>query len=313
MMFSRKSLAACGLALCLSTALAVSASFPACAMVGDLVNGQYVYNNGSVIEGVLEKGISVSKYQNRAGQIDWNAVRADGISFVFVRYGYLRDQDPYFQENITNAAAAGLKTGAYIYSQATNPFIAAQEAYDMIQQLKDYPISYPIAYDVESQTILDAGLTPQQLSEQINIFCRIVSDAGYIPIIYGNNEWFTNYIDSSLIPYDIWYARYGTDQHAYPNRTVWQCSDSGQVNGITGNVTLELAFKDYSSLIPADTWRQINGKWYYFRNYQKQTGWIELDQKWYYLDPYADGAMLSDTTRSINGTLYTFDHSGVMQ
>lgn len=307
-----KKLTACVLSVCIGCSGAVAMpSLTAEAAVGDFVNGQYVYNNGLPVEGALEKGISVSKYQNRAGQIDWNAVKNDGISFAFVRIGYLRDLDPYFDENMRGAAASGIKLGAYIYSQAVDTFSAAQEAYFIIETLKEYPISYPVAYDVESQTILDANLSREQLAEQINTFCKIVSDAGYTPIVYGNNEWFTQHIDTSLVPYDLWYARYQTDQHNYPNRTIWQCTDAGMVSGISGNVTLELAFKDYSSVIPSDTWRLINGKWYYFENYQKQTGWLSLDDKWYYLG--TDGAMVSGTNIMVDGVNYTFDEAGVMQ
>lgn len=307
-----KKLTACVLSVCVGCSGAVAMpSLTAEAAVGDFVNGQYVYNNGLPVEGALEKGISVSKYQNRAGQIDWNAVKNDGISFAFVRIGYLRDLDPYFDENMRSAAASGIKLGAYIYSQAVDTFSAAQEAYFIIETLKEYPISYPVAYDVESQTILDANLSREQLAEQINTFCKIVSDAGYTPIVYGNNEWFTQHIDTSLVPYDLWYARYQTDQHNYPNRTIWQCTDAGTVSGISGNVTLELSFKDYSSVIPSDTWRLINGKWYYFKNYQKQTGWLSLDDKWYYLG--TDGAMVSGTNVMVDGVNYTFDEAGVMQ
>lgn len=309
---TKRAVRACALALFMST-LAVttlSTGLTSYAMVGDFVDGQYVYNNGSAIEGALEKGISISKYQNRAGSIDWNAVKNAGVSFAMVRVGYLRDLDPYFDENMRNAAAAGLKVGAYVYSQATDNFSAAQEAYFMIETLKDYPVSYPVALDMESDTILQANLSKEQLAELVNTFCKIVADAGYTPILYGNSYWFSQHLDSSLIPYDIWYARYGTDQHDYPNRTIWQCTDSGKVDGIVGNVTLELAFKDYSTVIPSDTWRSINGKWYYFKNYVKQTGWLDLDGKRYYLG--TDGAMVAGTSAMIDGNNYNFDASGAL-
>lgn len=34
-------------------------------------NGQFIRANGTAIEGALAKGVTVSKYQNRAGTIDW--------------------------------------------------------------------------------------------------------------------------------------------------------------------------------------------------------------------------------------------------
>lgn len=46
------------------------------------------------------------------------------------------------------------------------------------------------------------------------------------------------HMDISQIPYDIWYARYGT-VNDYPNRTIWQCTDNGSVDGINGPVTID--------------------------------------------------------------------------
>lgn len=282
----------------------------AAAMVGDVVNGQYVYNNGMPIEGVMEKGISISKYQNRTGEIDWNSVKEAGVSFVFVRMGYLNDLDPYFDENMRNAAAHGLKTGAYLYSQATSTEAAIQEAQFFVENLKEYQISYPVALDFESQYILDAKLSVQEMTDIVNAFCKVVADAGYFPLLYGNNKWLTQYVDTSQIPYDIWYSRYYTDQHDFPNRGIWQCIDVGKVDGINGNVLIELAFKDYSPLIPEDTWRLINGKWYYFKNYQKQTGWLNQDNKWYYLNE--SGIMVTNMIKVIDGITYQFNESGEM-
>lgn len=56
-------------------------------------------------------GIDVSELQ---GSINWPAVKNDGISFAFVRAGYRGTTegglftDSMFEENLSNAAAAGL-------------------------------------------------------------------------------------------------------------------------------------------------------------------------------------------------------------
>ena len=115
---------------------------------------------------------------------------------------------------------------------------------------------YPVAYDVESQILLDNNLTKEQIADQINAFCRIISDAGYQPVVYANNLWLTQYIDASRVPYEIWYARYGTN-YAYPNRTIWQTTDKGEVDGIAGDVTIELAFKDYGAVLPAVSYTHL--------------------------------------------------------
>lgn len=276
-----------------------------------LENGQYIDASGNPITGVLEKGITVTKYQNRQnetnGGINWKAVAEDGVSFAMVRIGYLNDMDPYFSENMNNAAANGIKTGIFFYTQALDAQTATEEAKYVLRQVKDYRVSYPIAYDVESQYLLDNNLSRQQITDNINAFCKTIADAGYHPIVYANNKWLTFHIDMNQIPYDVWYARYGTVNEC-KNRTIWQCTDKGRVAGIDGDVTIELSFADYRSLMPPDGFKTIDGEWYYMKNYEKQTGWIQTDGNWYYFDN--NGIMVHDTTIEINGITYSFNSSG---
>lgn len=274
-------------------------------------NGQFVDAQGEPVAGALAKGITVTKYQNRANEngIDWARAAADGVSFAMIRVGYYMDKDPYFDRNVTQAAANGIKTGVFFYTQALDVQTAVDEADFVLKVVKDFPVSYPIAYDVESQHLLDNGLTRQQITDNVNAFCKTISDAGYRPVVYANNEWLTKNMDTSQIPYDIWYARYGTI-NSYPNRTIWQCTDKGKVDGINGDVTIELSFADYSALIPPDGWKRVDSRWYYMKNYMKQTGWVQVDGLWYYLD--TNGVMIHDTTMDIDGVSYTFDSNGVM-
>ena len=125
---------------------------------------------GNPVSGVVAKGITVSKYQYRAsavsGGIDWDTVKKSGVSFAMIRLGYYNDLDPNYAENMKGALAAGLKTGIFFYTQALDVDTARAEADFVLSQIKDYPISYPVAYDVESDTILQNGLTKQQITDQ---------------------------------------------------------------------------------------------------------------------------------------------------
>ena len=98
--------------------LAVSLAFPmaAQAKAWDFENGSYVDASGTPIEGAVAKGITVTKYKNRANRengIDWGKVAADGVGFAMIRIGYYKDKDPYFDRNITEAAAHGIKRGLF--------------------------------------------------------------------------------------------------------------------------------------------------------------------------------------------------------
>lgn len=47
-----------------------------------VTNGQFIRANGTAVEGALAKGVTISKYQNKAGDIDWNQVKGDGVTFA---------------------------------------------------------------------------------------------------------------------------------------------------------------------------------------------------------------------------------------
>ena len=146
---------------------------------------------GNPVSGVVAKGITVSKYQYRAsavsGGIDWDTVKKSGVSFAMIRLGYYNDLDPNFVENMKGALAAGLKTGIFFYTQALDVDTARAEADFVLSQIKDYPISYPVAYDVESDTILQNGLTKQQIRSRhsASVLRRLDIVRLYMPITSG--------------------------------------------------------------------------------------------------------------------------------
>ena len=158
--------------------------------------------------------------------------------------------------------------------------MAEQEADFVLNLIKDYPISYPVVFDVESSEM--SALSPSELSAVINAFCKKIRAAGYYPMVYANDYWLTNKIDMSSVNYDVWVARYDV-RHSYSNAAMWQATNSGSVSGISGNVDINFAYKDFSSLIPANQWRNIGGNWYYYKDYEMQKGWINDGNGWYYM------------------------------
>jgi len=283
------------------------------------VNGAYIDDTGAPIEGAILRGVSVSKWQ---GDIDWTKVAADDVTFALIRMasiGYEGEytMDEFFDKNMREARNNGIHTAPYVYLQTKTVEEARAAARFAVEQAGKYDITYPIAVDIESQYILE--LSVQELTDVVNAFCQVIGDAGYTPIVYSDYNKFTTEMDTNQIPYDIWLARYG-GSNSYPNRTMWQSTDKGVVNGISGNVCLEFAFKDYAgTLNTADNgltpgqWQEENGTWYFVNNGRRWSGWIKPDGNWYYLEPSKGGAMVSNTTMEIDGVTYTFDGSGVMQ
>lgn len=192
------------------------------------------------------KGIDVSKYQ---GIVDWNKVKAAGIYFVMIRcsYGKLENQiDSCFKTNIQGAQAAGLKVGVYHYSYAQSVAEAVQEAQVCLNAIKGYKLDYPVAFDIEDDTMTHLSRTT--LTEIAKAFLQTVTNAGYKAVLYANPNWIQNYLYlSQLTNWDLWLAQYATSPTTAYKYTMWQYSQSGTINGIQGNVDLDIGYKDYSA------------------------------------------------------------------
>lgn len=270
------------------------------------VNGVYQMPDGSAIQNVLARGIDVSRWQ---GEINWSQVAADYVSFVMLGTRSKGVVDPYFHRNIQQASAAGVKVGVYIYSLAVTVEMAEAEADFVLDLIHDYPVSYPVAFDMEDST--QGNLSKEELAAIANAFCKKISDSGYYPIVYANENWLKNKLDMSLMDYPVWVARYSA-RPSYQNPVMWQATSTGSVKGINGNVDIDFQFKDFSGQIPANTWRTINGKRYYYSNYAKQkNAWAQDSSDWYYMD--SEG-LASTGWITVSGSRYYLDETtGKMQ
>ena len=266
-----------------------------------MADGAYRMLDGTAINGVYARGIDISHWQ---GEIDWKAVAADDVRFVMHGTRYAGNVDPYFEKNAKAATDAGLDLGVYIYSYATNVEMAEAEADFVLSLIKDYKISYPVAFDMEDN--VQANLSKDELAAMANAFCRKIEDAGYYPIIYANDYWLANKLDMSQIPYPVWVARY-QQLHTYQNPVMWQATSSGQINGVKGNVDIDFQYTDFSSHLPANLWRTIFGTTYYYQDHQlaKDT-WINDGNAAYYIQ--SDGTAYHGW-RKDNNIYYMLDNN----
>ncbi|GFH97403.1 autolytic lysozyme [Lachnospiraceae bacterium] len=213
-----------------------------------LENGRFQYmENGQVVS---HMGIDVSKYQ---GKIDWEKVAADGVEFVFLRLG-LRGyesgklvEDETFQANIQGALAHGIKVGVYFFSQAITAEEAIEEANFVLERIAPYKIECPVVFDVEkvnSSTARMNQLTPQQRTDVTIAFLDTIQAAGYKPMFYHNMETALLLLElDRLEGYERWFAYYGEELYYPYAYGVWQYTEKGRVNGIGGEVDMNIAFK----------------------------------------------------------------------
>lgn len=268
--------------------------------------GNYVMPDGSMITNVFRRGIDVSRWQ---GEINWSQVAADDVSFVMLGTRSKGEVDPNFHRNIQGAVSAGVQVGAYIYSLATTPEMALEEADFVINLIKDYPVSYPVALDMEDS--VQAALSADELAAIANAFCQRIAGAGYYPIIYANEYWLNNHLDMSKMNYPVWVARYN-QKPTYSSPVMWQATSTGSVKGIGTNVDIDFQFHDFSSVIPANTWRNIGGNYFYYADYAMQKdSWIHDGDGWYYMGQ--DGLALKNW-QMLGGERYYLDaDSGKMR
>lgn len=226
-------------------------------------------------------GVDVSYYQ---GTIDWNAAKADGIEFAFIRVGYrgyasagnLRD-DPKYVQNIQGALAAGIKVGVYIYSQATTTAEAVAEADFLLSRIGGYNITFPVVLDFEYASVngsvggrlYDAHLSQRQATDVCIAFCERVASYGYTPMVYANKSMLRNNVYASEISssYDIWLANYTYQTDYEGDYTVWQYTSSGDIKGISSRVDMNFWYDDSATVYDGVDYSAVYNYDYFISKY----------------------------------------------
>ncbi len=204
--------------------------------------------NHHTTDSTCQLGIDVSKWN---GEIDWDKVKNDGIEFVMIRCGYRGSvtgalvEDPNFMKNIRGAKAAGLKVGVYFFTQATNEIEAIEEASMVVTLCDGYQLDYPVIIDSEG-----AGgngradkLDVDTRTNVCKAFCETIENAGYEAGVYASRSWYNSNLNvSKLNDYKIWLAEYRSTPLYSGYYDMWQYTSKGSVDGIEGNVDLNISY-----------------------------------------------------------------------
>ena len=191
-------------------------------------------------------GIDVSKWQ---GEIDWEKVKNAGAEFVIIRMGYQTDYDgenvidPYFVANIEGAKRVGLPVGIYYYSYAKNIKQAKEQAEWVKEQIKQYEIELPIAFDWESWNSFNkAGMSFYTINKAANVFLDTLVENGYKGLLYSSK----NYLEKIWNPtkHDTWLAHYTSQTNYQGKYSIWQMCDTGRIDGINTNVDVDIMYME---------------------------------------------------------------------
>lgn len=205
------------------------------------------------------KGIDVSLWQ---GEIDWNAVKADGVSFAMIKAsegGSPAESgiaDPRFRQNIENASAAGIACGVYHYLTAKTPAGAREEADFFLKTVR--PFAGKIALWAAADMETGEGLDRTALTDTALAFLRRVEEGGFSPMLYANTDYIRNRYDyARLSAYPLWYACWydAAGEEERPERTfpfaIWQ-QGTGRVAGVCGACDVDYGFFSLPREEPAE-------------------------------------------------------------
>ena len=198
-------------------------------------------------------GIDVSYSQE---DIDWGKVARSGkVDFAVIRAArgnhseaYPMKEDDYFRKNVEGAADNGIDIGVYFYSYARNVEESRAEAEFLVSVIKDCKITYPVALDLEDK--LHEKMSREQLTEIVEVFFEILMENGYYPMLYSYKSFLEDKIDAATLDrYTIWLAQWKDEVTYQGGYYMWQYSNTGKVNGIKGNVDLNIAYRDFPSIL----------------------------------------------------------------
>jgi len=183
------------------------------------------------------QGIDVSGFQPN---VDWNAVKANGISFTFIKATEgTTFISSTFSSQYTGATNAGLIRGAYHFAHPDSSSGATQANFFLAHGggWSADGITLPGVLDIENNPSGAEcyGLSASAMVSWIQDFSNTYeSRTGRFPIIYTTTSWWTSCTGNSAAfasNNPLWIAHFSTTigplpaGYAFP--TFWQFADSG--------------------------------------------------------------------------------------
>ena len=201
-------------------------------------------------------GIDISRAQN---SIDWETLaKVEDLEFVIIRAAQGTAEDSRFAENVRAAMRLKIPFGMYFASSATTAEEAIAEANFAAEYAKQYQPIYGIWYDMELPKQQTLG--KQKITQLLRVWCDRVKEVGVPYGIYSNRDWLNNRIDlPQLADANLWYAAYPSVKQkvltdapkenrsklSYPQAAIWQWTSKGRIDGIIGNVDMNVCYKDF--------------------------------------------------------------------
>jgi lysozyme len=182
--------------------------------------------------------LDISHYQ---GVINFDQV-AQSTKWIFLKATEGSNLiDPSFLTNAKEAKRVEIKVGAYHYF--TEKSSARLQAVNYLKTIGAVDIALVPVVDVEVCNLL----APDELRDSVQLFADCVEAVyGCKPIIYTNEVFFRENLQTFGESYPLWIAKYSNEA---PNVgfdiILWQMSERGIVNGIEGYVDVSVFVGKY--------------------------------------------------------------------
>jgi GH25 family lysozyme M1 (1,4-beta-N-acetylmuramidase) len=190
------------------------------------IDWQKVKDSGAV-DGVMLKTVSTNKKLS---------TRADGL--------YI---DPTFEANYAACKALGIPVGVYYYTYAQTKEQATAELSVLRNAIRGKKFELPIAVDVEDNKL--KPLSADALTDLVIWAENTIEAWGYYAMVYTYTSYANTELNMDRLEnYDLWIADYRSTRPTITHG-MWQYTSKATVDGISGNVDMSHAYKDYPAII----------------------------------------------------------------
>ena len=206
-------------------------------------NGRKYYFNKNGAKPMI--GMDVSAWSEN---IDWEAVKSDGIEFAIIRTAHRGGQiDPYGERNMSECDRLGIPYGIYYYSTSVTEAEADNDVKVMLGTVKKHNPKLGLFVDIEASDVYEKAFgsvydatARRKITDLTKRMVSKIKAAGYTAGVYANENYMKNVLYMDEMPEIRWVAKYFGNNEKDTNvidlegkgYKIWQFTDSGTVKGV---------------------------------------------------------------------------------
>lgn len=183
------------------------------------------------------RGIDVSHHQ---GEIDWQKVAQNDVAFAYIKATEGTDfKDKAFSQNWRQAKSAGLAHGAYHFFSYCSG--GADQAVNFLETIPLTEVMLPPVLDIETPENCPDEPSKETILREVSAFITFVEEAtNQQVLIYVPEDIYLRYLAGMGLNRRIWVQSEWRTPDYVTDWSLWQFSNKGSVDGISGNVDLNV-------------------------------------------------------------------------